>query len=560
MTNKRSAQIIAILNEKKTKINSDTENNDSQTDENDDSKFTKRDDRFKNFIASNVIVSVRDSMFAKVQSKKLSKQIAITKILVFMKNFITTNHDQVVFLNNHSKKSIMTFYRKSEKFEFMIHLWTNFVRFVQFFRDQIELNVFASDVTIVELKIINIQIMSNVFSEMITVKDVFRFKDNYEVSIINAQRFSMNVFFKNTVIATNIDILRSRAFFMKKKTFVLNKQIRKYETIADALKTAMKKEKSIDDDELNNFFENESSLIQMEMFYIEKSLTLNRKKFNRYIKNHENHLFVIAMRLRSEMTNLILFVHRVDKKLRDVIQLKMTTDFKLLRDIKQFGKYEIATWQMIVLLTKAHMCICAICEIITTGNFSAFAQYKYFKNKLSQLRRENAFSSLKSQHSHSFAVENFFRQSFINFDNEDDDDLDSDNETEFVIANVSNKDVISANINIAESDVVAIQDDVSVSKKVELIVATTVNEHVLENDSASEEIIVVVQDDGSISKEVESLIAIFLNEDVVEKKAVTEGIVIDVQDENLIDNEVDSVIATFFVEKNADVNSQQSAF
>ena len=79
------------------------------------------------------------------------------------------------------------------------------------------------------------------------------------------------------------------------------------------------------------------------MFYIEKSLTLNRKKFNRYIKNHENHLFVIAMRLKNEMINLILFVHRVDKILKNVIQLKMTIDFKLFRDIKQFEKYEIAT-------------------------------------------------------------------------------------------------------------------------------------------------------------------------------------------------------------------------
>ena len=217
------------------------------------------------------------------------------------------------------------------------------MRFVQFLRDQIELNVFAFDATIIELETINIQIMSNVFSEMITVKDVFRFKNNYEVSIINAQRFSMSVFFKNTAIATNIDILRSRAFSMRKKTFALNKQIRKYETVVDALKTAMKKEKSIDDDEFSNFFENEFSLAQMKMFYIEKSLTLNRKKFNRYIKNHENHLFVIAMRLKSEMINLILFVHRVDKKLRNIIQLKMTIDFKLLRDIKQFEKYEIAT-------------------------------------------------------------------------------------------------------------------------------------------------------------------------------------------------------------------------
>ena len=123
----------------------------------------------------------------------------------------------------------------------------------------------------------------------------------------------------------------------------MNRQTREYDTAVDALKTTMNEKKSTDENEFSNSLDDEFSLTQVEMFYIEESLTLNRKKFNRYIKNHENHLSIIAMRLRSEMINLTLFVHRVDKKLRDVIQLKMTIDLKLLRDIKQFEKYEIAT-------------------------------------------------------------------------------------------------------------------------------------------------------------------------------------------------------------------------
>ena len=182
------------------------------------------------------------------------------------------------------------------------------------------------------------------FFEMIIFKNVFRFKNNYEVSIINAQRSSKSVFFKNAFIATNIDILRNKTFFMKKKTATLNRQTREYDTIVDALKTTMNEKKSTNENEFSNFLDDEFSLTQAEMFYIEKSLTLNRKKFNRYIKNHENHLSVIAMRLKREMTSLILFVHRVDKKLKNVIQLKMTIDLKLFRDIKQFEKYEIATW------------------------------------------------------------------------------------------------------------------------------------------------------------------------------------------------------------------------
>ena len=129
MTNKRFAQAIATSSAKKAKINmidnaNVNENDDdfqaSHSNANDDSKSIKCDDRFKNFATSNVVVSVKDNMFAKTQSKKLSKQTTIKRMFVFMKNF-TTDHDQIMFLNNHSKKSVMTFYRKSEKIESMIH-------------------------------------------------------------------------------------------------------------------------------------------------------------------------------------------------------------------------------------------------------------------------------------------------------------------------------------------------------------------------------------------------------------------------------------------------------
>ena len=212
---------------------------------------------------------------------------------------------------------------------------------------------------------------------------------------------------------------------------------------------------------------------------------------------------------------------------------------------------------MIALLIETHMCICAICDVITIDDFSTFAQYKYFENKLSQLRRENALSSLKLHHDHNFVVESSFRQSYINFDNENDDDFDSNNEIEFVVANVSNKNAINATINIAKFDAVADQNDDSISKKNEFIIATTMKKHVVKNDNVSEKIIAVVQNDNLINKKVEFIIAIFLNENVVEKKIVIEKIVIDVENENLIDNEIDSVIAILFVEKNVDVNSQQ---
>ena len=66
-------------------------------------------------------------------------------------------------------------------------------------------------------------------------------------------------------------------------------------------------------------------------------LSLNRKELNRYIVDHEEHLTVTAEKFRSEMAGLTLFVYRVEKRLRDTIQLKVAADYKLCRDIKNFG-------------------------------------------------------------------------------------------------------------------------------------------------------------------------------------------------------------------------------
>lgn len=86
-----------------------------------------------------------------------------------------------------------------------------------------------------------------------------------------------------------------------------------------------------------------NEVVKYEMFYIGEILSLNRKKFNKYINDYEDHFIVIVEKLRSEMIILIIYVYRAEKRLRDLIKLKMTTDMKLCRDIQQFDTFEMKT-------------------------------------------------------------------------------------------------------------------------------------------------------------------------------------------------------------------------
>ena len=87
---------------------------------------------------------------------------------------------------------------------------------------------------------------------------------------------------------------------------------------------------------------NEKLLKTHEMKYIKKDLFLNKKEINRYILNHENHFIVTVEKLKSEMTELVAYIQRAEKRLRDLITLKIIANFKICQDIKNFEKFEIA--------------------------------------------------------------------------------------------------------------------------------------------------------------------------------------------------------------------------
>ena len=188
MTFKRTNEIIENVIAKKLKsttFDNDIENDDDRRsiNTNNNNEFIKRENRSKNFKIFNAITSTRETQSIKTQKKKFSQIKTITKILISMK-IITINHDRIIFLNNHIKKFVVIFYRKFEKIESMIHFWSKFFRVIQFLRNQIKTKMFTKLIEI-EIKIINLQNIIDVYSKMIITKKVLKFKNNYKTFTIN---------------------------------------------------------------------------------------------------------------------------------------------------------------------------------------------------------------------------------------------------------------------------------------------------------------------------------------------------------------------------------------
>ena len=116
---------------------------------------------------------------------------------------------------------------------------------------------------------------------------------------------------------------------------------------------------------------------------------------------HEEHLIVTAEKLRCEMAGLAAFVHKAEKRLRDNIQLKIAADYKLCRDIKLVGKFEMKAWQMGALHTGTHVCWCDVCisSLADTNLSSSFKdRLEYSASSLPQVDREDALPEIKLEH------------------------------------------------------------------------------------------------------------------------------------------------------------------
>jgi hypothetical protein len=97
-------------------------------------------------------------------------------------------------------------------------------------------------------------------------------------------------------------MLESCAFNLRKKAATFNKQVNVYKQM-----TAQMNEKDTASEK--------TEVDKHDMTYIDDVLTLNQKKFNKYINDHEEHFIATAEKLKSEMTTLTAYVHCTDKHL-----------------------------------------------------------------------------------------------------------------------------------------------------------------------------------------------------------------------------------------------------
>lgn len=218
------------------------------------------------------------------------------------------------------------------------------MRFVQSFRNQIDIEIFKNNFIQVESDTINIQNNVNIFSKIITTKSELRFKNNYKISIINVQKSKNDVFFKFAAFATianKINILQNKTLNIKNKTTVFNKQTRNYNKIADNLQTFFDDSKFNKKKLKNSLNKKKTSLKKIKITYIDDSIPLTQKKFNRFIKNYKNYLIFIAIKLKDKITILVNYVHRTKKRLKNVTQLKIAINFKLFRNIKLYKHFKI---------------------------------------------------------------------------------------------------------------------------------------------------------------------------------------------------------------------------
>ncbi|KAL8707645.1 MAG: hypothetical protein Q9225_007727 [Loekoesia sp. 1 TL-2023] len=354
---------------------------------------TRRGARSKNLSVPDETASKRGTLSAKRQGKKISKDNIVKEVLIPMteKPPNAEDYERVVFIDEETKQPLIQLYRKGEKAEPMALLWADFLREIQGARGHIGLDVLGSSLTEDEEKSIDLKNNSPIFPTLITSKGGLRSKDNLEASTAAASRNEGGVFSRASATVTPSKVLHGRALSLRKKAQALMKQADAYERAAAAAEENGEEDVDLEED----------PMAKLGMSYIGEVLSLSRKEFNTYVLDHEQHLAVTAEKLRNEMTKLAAYCNRAEKRLRDLIQLKVAADLKLCRDIAQFGKFEIATWQMEALPTGAHICQCLKCRPDTSWSSFRFSDIAHFKypNAFPEVRREDALPIIKTEES-----------------------------------------------------------------------------------------------------------------------------------------------------------------
>ena len=60
-----------------------------------------------------------------------------------------------------------------------------------------------------------------------------------------------------------------------------------------------------------------TSFAKYNIIYIREILSLNRKKFNKYIFNYKKYFITTIKKLKSKIIDLIVYIYRINKRLRD---------------------------------------------------------------------------------------------------------------------------------------------------------------------------------------------------------------------------------------------------
>lgn len=169
---------------------------------------------------------------------------------------------------------------------------------------------------------------AHIFLELVTSKEYLRSKNN---STATSQTSRVNDVFVFFSIITRIKAqkLDQRVKTLFRKVTVYQKQAQTYEKIVVLLMN----------DENTNIDENE--LEKSNMTFLRNELSLSHKELNRHLQKEKSHLMTVAEKMQDEMFSLAIYINRVKKRLRDMIQLKAVTDLKLLQDIKKFSNFEL---------------------------------------------------------------------------------------------------------------------------------------------------------------------------------------------------------------------------
>ena len=282
----------------------------------------------KNCHGSDTVASKRGTESARKRGKKTLEPKPLTNP---MEKQIDRQRERVVFIDDTTHKPTMQLLRKTQGAEPTAHLWADFLSATQSARDHLGVNTVGTFLRQAESDGIDLKSDEHLYPTLVTGRASSRSRDNFDAA---EQAEGTSTKSATASVGPKRELL-NRAFALRTKAAAMEKQAQKDEKAADQLEDN-------DDDDDDGPIE-ETAKATTGMAYIGDVLPLTRKDLDIF------------------MTALSGHVQRTEKRLRDVIRLKMAADLKLCTDIRRFGKFEMQVWQMEALPSGLHRCQCARC-------------------------------------------------------------------------------------------------------------------------------------------------------------------------------------------------------